>query len=135
MKPRERQSVWCCDSNYQRWRFLGREFPNTHQTHCVHCGQELVWPESRVRAMSPDQRAEHQRKIWLAGQRRLVARRAEQGLTSRGHRPLRRSPVLNEVERAWRAERSAMGVIEIADPIAGCLRYGEGPRNGRWKRS
>ena len=126
MKTRERQSVWCCDVSYQRWRFIGREFPGTHHTHCVHCGAGLVWPETRQRAMKPDEKAEHRRKIELTAQRRLVARRAEQGLTSRGHRPLRRAPVLNEIERAWRSERAAMGVIEAKEAL---------PSVQAWKRN
>lgn len=137
MKPRERQSVWCCGSNYQRWRFYGDAFPvkprshYKHHTHCVHCGQELVWPESRLRAMKPAEKKEHRRKIELAAQRRLVARRAEQGLTSRGHRPRRSAPVWSDFERAWRAERATMGVIELAEPECGRLRYEEWSKSRR----
>lgn len=42
--PRERQSVFCCGKNYQRWRFKGDAFPDIVR-HCEICGQEIVWPE------------------------------------------------------------------------------------------
>lgn len=47
----------------------------------------------------------------------------------------RRTVRMNTVEREWRIVRDAMGVIEIDDPISGCLRYqNDGARRGRWAR-
>lgn len=41
---RERQSVYCCGKNYQRWRFKGQKFPDARPARCSICDNEILWP-------------------------------------------------------------------------------------------
>ncbi|NOS72031.1 MAG: hypothetical protein HOP33_19150 [Verrucomicrobia bacterium] len=110
---RERQSVWCCGVSYQRWRFVGREFPGTHHTHCVHCGGELVWPEVLERPLKQHEKQARTRGNALRCYYRRAARFVEQKLTTRGERRLR-APSISDFERAWQHERAAMGDVSVA---------------------
>ena len=86
-KLRDRQSVWCCGRNYQRWRFRLRDWAAGHHTHCCVCGQPLAWPPSRIFPVPNPKRAA--REFY----RRRSARFLGLGLTSRGTVPTRAIPV------------------------------------------
>lgn len=119
---RVRQSVWCCDVSYQRWRFLHGEFPGTHPTHCGACGGELVWPvEDRVKRMTVRSRMERDRRIWQASQARRVARFIKAGKNSKG-RKYERRPSISQVERAWREHRASMNIC-VPELLSPAQRY------------
>ncbi len=89
---RERQSVWCCGVNYQRWRFVTRDWPGTHYTHCCTCGRALPWPAKQPYHRPNPRRASREAK------RREAAKFTAQGLTTRGT-VRRRSPNLLPSQR------------------------------------
>ena len=122
---RERQSVWCCGVSYQRWRFVGREFPGTHHEVCVHCGKRLVWPETLARPLAAAEKLERMRGNALRCYHRRAERFAEQQLTSRGERRLR-APNISDLERAWKREREAMGDLALPEFGSGNTQRREG---------
>lgn len=122
---RERQSVWCCGRSYQRWRFVGGEFPGTHHELCPHCLQPLRWPETFARALSKLEKRERRKAIELAAYHRRAVKAELAGLTRHGTKPhgghgrVTRTPL----DLAWQAERAAMGEIEVPEITATKLRY------------
>lgn len=122
-RPRERQSVWCCGKNYQRWRFVGREFPGTHHETCVACGQELVWPETRA-YLSADFKAASRKKTFREAYHRRAEKFRAQRLTAHGSRR-RRAPSISDLERAWGNFRAGLGEIKIPEVQCARLRGDE----------
>jgi hypothetical protein len=91
--PRERQSIWCCDLNYQRWRFVGKPFPGTHHAHCIKCGEALRWTQYRKIPA---------RKIWRNSYERRRDRFLVAGLSSRGGARRRALLPMSKAERLKR---------------------------------
>ena len=110
---RERQSVWCCGSNYQRWRFVGREFPGTHHTTCIHCGKVLDWPEGRE-YLTTAFRQEARQKTFRSAYLRRADRHELAGKTRHGQVPKYR-PRRSAQELAWRELRAEMGEIKAPE--------------------
>lgn len=125
---RERQSVWCCGRNYQRWRFIGREFPGTHHRECVHCGQLLIWPPAndlpakpRIHPRSANERQRANRRAAANRYRRLAGKFLRQGLTTRGQ-PRQRRASVSPLELAYQDFRETINV-QIPELLSGLERH------------
>jgi hypothetical protein len=118
---RERQSVWCCRVHYARWRFVGKDFPGTHHTHCFRCGKELRWPAKRRVVQLPlKQKLERRQATFRAAYQRRAGKFLDAGMTAHGALP--KSP-LTPKEQAWRELRASMGDLTVPSPSSSSLRY------------
>ena len=150
LKRRQRQSVWCCDVNYQRWRWQAHRYepwPVRGHTHCAKCGNPLAWPEPLVSCQDAVSLAQAGARRSLRAYHRKADRNLDAGLTANGGERQRasyltRTPTeqrqaerLRQMEKARRRAAAfvAMGLTTRGTPRKNKPKRGLPPREAAWR--